>query len=194
MAFRNSRINVYDSTNFAELFEIKNEVGKVSLNSEAVQEVNATNIVFNKTDGLGAVIDTVPDVVAAINSGASAITQEIADRTAADTTLQVNIDAEATAREAADDNLQAIITAEADTRLNADNTLQTNIDVEKGRIDGILAGADVNLDTFTELVTFINGLDATQLALITTLQTDYTALRVDYDNLRAEFDAAFPDA
>lgn len=240
MSFKNSKINIYDSTGFTELFEIKNEVGKVSMTSEVAQEVNATSLVFNKTDALGAVIDSVPDVVAAINSGAGAITQEVTDRQAADTALQANIDAEeaariaadgviqtaldaevtqrtgevaflvnafntadtainneATIRQGADDNLQAIITAEGVTRLNADNALQVNINAEAARIDGILAGADVNLDSFTELVTFINGLDATQLALITTLQTDTAQLRADHashDALRAEFDAAFPGA
>jgi hypothetical protein len=38
-------------------------------------------------------------------------------------------------------------------------SLQSNIDVEKGRIDAILDGSDVDLDQFAEVVSFVNSID-----------------------------------
>lgn len=88
--------------------------------------------------------------------------------------------------------IAAGIANEASARSAGDATLQSNIDVEKGRIDAILSGADVNLDTFAEVVSYVNSLDVTQLNLITTLQNDLAQLRADHDALRAEFDAMAP--
>ena len=41
----------------------------------------------------------------------------------------------------------------------AELSLQSNIDVEKGRIDAILDGSDVDLDQFAEVVSFVNSID-----------------------------------
>ncbi|MGB2264767.1 MAG: hypothetical protein ACPH3C_06245 [Glaciecola sp.] len=49
-------------------------------------------------------------------------------------------------------NRTTAISDEATSRINGDTTLQTAIDVEKGRIDAILSGSSVNLDSFLEVV------------------------------------------
>ena len=44
---------------------------------------------------------------------------------------------------------------------SADDVLQSNIDTEKGRIDAILDGSDVDLDQFAEVVAFVQSIDLT---------------------------------
>ena len=55
----------------------------------------------------------------------------------------------------------AAITTEASARSSADTTLDGKITTEKGRIDAILSAAGANSDTFAEIVTLINSVDAT---------------------------------
>jgi hypothetical protein len=68
------------------------------------------------------------------------------------TTLSDLITDEASDRIGADIVLTDAITAEETSRISADTTLQSNLDVERGRIDSILAGSSVNLDSLVELV------------------------------------------
>ena len=51
---------------------------------------------------------------------------------------------------------------------------------------------DVNLDTFTELVTYINSLDATQLNLLQNQQSQITQLQTDLSALQAVVDDLVP--
>ena len=65
---KSSRINLYDSSNFSQLFEIKNELDKVSFNSVGDTEINATAMKFIKKDSQGNVVDSIVDVVSFINN------------------------------------------------------------------------------------------------------------------------------
>ena len=117
------------------------------------------------------------------------ITTEASTRLTNDNTLQTNITAEAKSRLDAD-------TAEASTRLTNDNTLQTNItaeqtsrlaevDVERQKINTILSGASVNLDTLLEIVTAYQLADTSVLTSITGLQNADTveaSTRLTNDN------------
>ena len=49
--------------------------------------------------------------------------------------------------------------AEEAARASVDALLSAEIVVEQGRIDAILAGSDVNLDQFAEVVSYIDSLD-----------------------------------
>ena len=102
------------------------------------------------------------------------LTAEESTRLAADISLEDYVDAEIVAanasidarvsreedeRLAVDTSLETAITAEASSRVVGDASLATAIDAEKGRIDAILAGADVDLDQFVEIVDFVNAID-----------------------------------
>ena len=118
----------------------------------------------------------------------SDLAQEVADRTAdvdaeearamaAESKLTSDLSAEVAARIAADDyekvramatesalasdlaRLTSDLTEESERAINAEGVLQSNIDVEKGRIDAILDGSDVNLDQFKEVVAFVESID-----------------------------------
>ena len=65
---KSSRINLYDSSNFSQLFEIKNELDKVSFISNGETEINASAIKFIKKDSQGNVVSEVVDVVSFINN------------------------------------------------------------------------------------------------------------------------------
>jgi hypothetical protein len=65
---KSSRLNLYDSTNFSQLFEIKNELNKVSYISQGETEINASAIKFVKKDSDGNVVGSVVDVVSFINN------------------------------------------------------------------------------------------------------------------------------
>jgi hypothetical protein len=119
------------------------------------------------------------NITAEAKSRLDADTAEASTRLTNDNTLQTNITAEAKSRLDAD-------TAEASTRLTNDNTLQTNItaeqtsrlaevDVERQKINTILSGASVNLDTLLEIVTAYQLADTSVLASITGLQNADTA-------------------
>ena len=208
--YKSSRLNLYDSTNFVQVFEIKNEVDKVSYNSVGESEFNATAIKFVKKDSNGDVVDQVADVVQQINENKDNILNETADRTSADSALEQKISDEATARQSgdlvldgkidseivnrtsADSALDGKISDEATARTAADSQLQSSIDTEKARIDAILAGSDVNLDTFTEVVTYVNSLDSTQLNLLQNQQSQITTLQNQVNDLQAIIDNFVP--
>jgi hypothetical protein len=110
---------------------------------------------------------------------------ETARASAAEAVLQSNVDAEATTRAAADTTLQSNVDAEATTRAAADTTLQSNIDTEKSRIDSILAGSSVDLDSFLEVVNAYQNADTSILATIGAIQTQLSALQSQVDTLTA---------
>jgi polyhydroxyalkanoate synthesis regulator phasin len=140
-----------------------------------------------------------------INVEKGRITQEITDRTtdvnteetralAAELVLQNNITAEAATRLAAD-NLESANRISADTNISTNLTneisrastaealVQSNLDVQTGRIDGILNLSTAQLDSFTEIVAAYGSADSNLLTLITTLTTDFTALKAVVDQL-----------
>lgn len=165
MAQKNGRLMIWDDTNFSEMYQIKNEPGKVSYNSEGVQEINTVNIVFNKIDNVGTVIDTVPDVMAVLNS--NAVSVETTERVAADVILQENIDTERI------------------TRSVAISTVQADVNTEKARIDALVSGTTVDLDTLQELITAYSNADATILATIAALQTQVNSIALQVQTLAA---------
>jgi hypothetical protein len=61
----------------------------------------------------------------------------------------------------ANTSLTSAIDAEETARIAADNTLDGKITTEKSRIDAILSAADADKDSFAEIVTLINSVDAT---------------------------------
>lgn len=157
MARKNSMMQLWDTTNFTEEFKIVNLIGEVQFNREdGAIEFNSRNIVFNKTDDQGVVLDTIGDVVSVLNSGAVLI--ETSERVAADEILQVNID------------------TEESSRVAAVNTLITDIQTEKVRIDSLLNGTSVNLDTLQEIITAYSNADTTIIASIATLQNQVNTI------------------
>ena len=73
-------------------------------------------------------------------------------------------------------NRASAISALTTSTTNSQNTLQTNIDVEKTRIDAILNGSTVDLNSFTEVVNAYSSLNTSAIAQITQLQTDLATL------------------
>jgi hypothetical protein len=101
-----------------------------------------------------------------------AMSSEVSSRVAGDASLATAASAEASSRVAGDASLATSINNEASIRLSADNSLASamstadaslasSINTEKGRIDAILSGADVNLDQFVEVVSYVNSIDLT---------------------------------
>lgn len=208
--YKSSRLNLYDSTNFIQVFEIKNELDKVSYNAVGESEFNATAIKFVKKDSNGNTVSQVADVVSQIietkdglASETSArisedgkldgkITDEASARSAADGALDTKISEEKTARIAEDGKLDQKISDEITARTNADNALDAKISTEKDRIDAIMLGSSVDLDTFHEIVTYVNSLDATQLNLLQNQQSQITTLQTQVNALQAVVDSFVP--
>ena len=121
-------------------------------------------------------------------------TSDAASRVALETSLETKISDEETARISADDVLTAslateitnrtsAISAEATARLTADTSLQTQLDTEKSRLDGILSGSSVDLDSFLEVVNSYTTLNTDALAQIAALNTALIALTARVDDL-----------
>ena len=111
-------------------------------------------------------------VFAKKNFVSDAVAAEAALRSSGDSTLTTNLNSEISRAQAAEGviagNLAqelldraAAITSEASARSAADTTLDGKITTEKGRIDAILSAAGANADSFAEIVTLINSVDAT---------------------------------
>ena len=117
----------------------------------------------------------------------AAILAEETARISADTTLQNNINALSSA-------VATDLAAEEAARISADATLQSNIDVESARIDALLSGSSIDLDTLVEIVDAYELADTTIISTITALQADVDQNELDGDNdralIRSEFAAA----
>ena len=158
--------------------------GDVNVN----ENVSAQSIILNNTTpivdgGSGSVITTAERTQ--IGTNTSDIAAEVARATAAEaaeaSARQTAINDESAARFLAD-------STEAAARLAADNALQTSIDVEKGRIDAILAGSSVNLDTLVELVNAYNSADTSLQDQITALQASVSTLQSEKTLIQAQLD------
>ena len=101
-----------------------------------------------------------------------AVAAEAALRSAADSTLTTSLNSEisrATASEGviaaglAQELLDraAAVSSEASSRVSGDNALDAKITTEKNRVDAILSAAGANSDSFAEIVSLINSVDAT---------------------------------
>jgi phage host-nuclease inhibitor protein Gam len=101
---------------------------------------------------------------------------------------------------AADSALSSSVNNRMDSEVaaleSADTTLQNNIDVEKARIDAMLSGSSVDLDTLIEIVDAYELADTNIISSITTLQGDVTSLSgaVDARMDQIEIDYAAADS
>ena len=122
--------------------------------AEGVLPIAGEHIFSKKTF----VNDAVAAEAALRSSGDSTLTSslnsEISRAQSAEGVIAGNLATEITDRAAA-------ISSEASARSSADTTLDGKITTEKGRIDAILSAAGANSDTFAEIVTLINSVDAT---------------------------------
>lgn len=121
---------------------------------------------------------------------------DAADRVALEAKLQTAIDdeeARALAAEAVNAanivneglNRAIAVNAEEVRAIAAEGVVQAGVDVEKARIDAMLAGSTVDLDTLAELVAAYEAADVSVLNTITALQTQVTALQATVDELTA---------
>ncbi len=122
---------------------------------------------------------------------------DAAARAALETKLQAEIDTEETDRKAADatltadlatetSNRAAAITAEAAVRTSADASLSSEIATERGRIDGILNGSTVDLDTLKEIVDAFQQAGGDILSITTDIQSQLTTLTQRVDALTGD--------
>jgi vacuolar-type H+-ATPase subunit I/STV1 len=234
--YKSSKLNLYDSTNFTQLFEIKNDLDKVSYTSAGQSEFNASVITFVKKDVNGNTVSQIADVVGqiietkdglvseasirAIEDGKldgkisdeasvravedgkldgkisneasirasedvkldGKISDEASVRAVEDGKLDGKISNEASIRASEDVKLDGKISDEVKNRADGDSALDAKITTEKQRIDAIMSGASVDLNTFVEVVNYVNSLDSTQLNLIQNLQTQVNALQAVIDS------------
>lgn len=111
-----------------------------------------------------------------IAAGVAAATARSADKVELQTLIATkeiaSLGADAVIQSAVDDVSGALVDAIAaqDVARASDKTeLEGKVDVEKARIDAILAGSNVNLDTFVEVVSAYEAADTSTLAAITAL-------------------------
>jgi hypothetical protein len=101
-----------------------------------------------------------------------AVAAEADLRSAADATLTTNLNNEISRATSAEGVIAAnlaqelldrasAVSAEASSRVSGDNALDAKILTEKGRIDAILSAAGADSDSFAEIVSLINSVDAT---------------------------------
>ena len=139
----------------------------------------------------------------------SAINAETTRATAAEAAIQADVDQNEadgdadralirTQFAAADSALSSSVNNRIDSEVSAlesaDTALQNSIDVEKGRIDAMLSGSSVDLDTLIEIVDAYELADTNIISTITALQNDVNQNELDGDNdralIRSEFAAA----
>ena len=153
-----------------------------------IKDVAADIVALQSSSGSVAALEAKHDSeIAAINTSigtnTAAIATETAQRQAAQTadaaaraTLETNLQASIDSNTAATSTVASDLASEITNRTNADTALQSAIDVEKGRLDDLLAGSSVNLDTLVEIVNAYQSVDTSTLATITALQTQVSDL------------------
>lgn len=177
-----------------KLYALESAIAAGSAGSAAATSLVQTNLDDYKTSNNSALAVLTNTVVAnksisdanhvfdsdartALNTALTAALQsEEDDRIASDATLTSAISTEASNRATA-------ITNEATTRAAADTALQAAIDTEKGRIDAILASADVSLDTLKEISDAFASADTSTLSTVAAINTQLQALQAVVDEL-----------
>ena len=102
----------------------------------------------------------------------SAVSAEADLRSAADSTLTTNLNNEISRAQGAEADIAAdlaqeildraaAVSSEASSRVSGDSALDSKIETEKGRINAILSAAGADADSFAEIVSLINSVDAT---------------------------------
>ena len=198
MSSKSSHLNLYSASNESDpTLQVVSAAAKASVVSTSVLELKGTTVsLVNTADTSKNVADlatfldgcsTNTALASETTARQNAITQEAASRAAAINSEAASrvagLATEAQARNAAIATVTASVTSEASTRSAADVSLQNQIDTEKARIDAILAGSDVSLDTLLELVTAYESSDTSILSTITTLQAQVTAIQNQLDVL-----------
>ena len=163
---------------------------------DAVLQTNITAEAKTRADA-DVVLQT--NITAEATARAAADTAEATARVSGDATVQTAVNNEITARTAADGVLQSNITAESNARglavsneitarTNADGVLQSNIaaeqtramdevKVERSRIDALLAGSSISLDSLLELVNAYTTSDTNILSQIATMTATITGIQ-----------------
>ena len=158
--------------------EVANRVAAVSAEESRaiVAEGSLATALNNEVSARIADVDAEESrAIVAEGSIASNLSTEIVDRTAA-------VSAEASARVAGDASLASDLSTETARAITAEGSLTTAISVEQSRIDVILDGSTVDLDQFSEIVSFVNGID---LENDNALLSAVTSIGLDINNLES---------
>lgn len=116
---------------------------------------------------------------------ASLLGAETARATTAETVNASAISAEEVRALAAESANADAIVSESNRAVAAEAALEAKIDVEKVRIDGILAGADISLDTFLEVANAFQSADTSILVTIASQDARLSALEAQVALLTA---------
>lgn len=100
--------------------------------------------------------------------------------------IRENLRVEIDARLAQDASIIRDLTQEIQDRITADEETVALINIEKARLDTILAGADVDLDSFQEIIEFINDLKANKEMVLNEVLNSISTLRNDYEAALAQ--------
>ncbi len=189
-----SVVNLHNSSNSTQVADVVGTI--LSIQSAASQEVQDRKDAVDAEatarsvrdaelttlirDEVKAREDADVALTASIASTEAKVVAEIADRTAADTALDAKISQEVLDRSSAMAGLQM--------------SLESKINVEKSRIDDILAASDMNLDSFKEVVDFYNGLDSARMTEISTLTTNLAEVGAALADLQMKFASVHPEA
>ncbi len=154
-------LNAYESSNNASVATISATVTANKATADAQHAADASARATLQTD-----LET-------------KITSEETDRKSADATLTAGLSQEVSDR-------QSAVVSEASVRASADTSLSSEISVERGRIDGILNGSTVDLDSLKEIVDAFTQASGDTLAVVTSLQSQVTALTQRVDQLTGD--------
>lgn len=172
--------------------------GSVNIGDLVDIETIIDSLVADDATNAAAIVSQNTALSASVATVASNLTSESAARTAADTaeaTARVNGDAALAADVAQEvaDRAAAVtaeasarssaVSAEASARQSADDANAAAIVVQKDRIDAMLAGSDVSLDTLAELVAAYEAVDTNTLATISSLTSALNVLTARVDEL-----------
>jgi hypothetical protein len=167
---------------------------EISARTTADQELK-TSIETEATSRTLAVALARDDLTSEVNRAVLAELQERTDRLAADASLRFDLTAEVTRALAAEQK-------EAYDRATADSTIADNlnkevvdcdadVNIEKVKLDTLLAGTSIELDQLKELVTNYNTLDSVQATEITLVTNICGDLQTQITNVKTKLDLAF---
>ncbi len=157
---------------------------KVQLELQIQAQIQAFELVhtqqLNTIDDAIVVMDLRIDVIEASMSGTTDLL------TTSVTEIRNDLTQEVDARLAQDALIIAELTQEVQDRLTADADTVALINIEKARLDTILAGTDIDLDSFQEIITFINDLKTNKELALDAVLNSISTLRSDYENALAQ--------
>jgi hypothetical protein len=218
--YRQSTLNLYDSANKTELFQVKSLESKATITSSKEIAFHNEKMSIKNYSIEGEVLDEVADVVAEFRSNQSAIATETEERQAAVSqateqmeaavaseavlrteavnALDIQLGNETTERNNQVDALDVAITNEATNRATEISEtkaeLEAKVSAEKARIDLILEGADIALDSFKEIVDYSNSINSERLDQITAVSNNLAAHNQEFEKLKQIVIQLAPDA